>query len=103
MSPTAVYSSNENVPTSFQSQTSPSKGAALAIGSLSTAEDGKYQALVSELEPTRSVEKQLLDRIVDQGSLYSPLRLSRLTDLRHFSYRFGAFSLFIYPCGPQSV
>lgn len=103
MSPTAVYSSNETLPNSFQSQTSLSKGAALAIGSLSTAEDGKYQALVSELEPTRSVEKQLLDRIVDQGSLCSPLRLPRLTDLSHFSYRSAAFSVFIYPCSPQLV
>ncbi|KJA24556.1 hypothetical protein HYPSUDRAFT_161825 [Hypholoma sublateritium FD-334 SS-4] len=78
MSPTAVYSSNESVPTSFQSQTSPSKGAALAIGSLSTAEDGKYQALVSKLEPTRSVEKQLLDRIVDQATVLEPSAYSSI-------------------------
>ena len=103
MSPTAVYSSNETLPNLFQSQTSPSKGAALAIGSLSTAEDGKYQALVSELEPTRSVEKQLLDRIVDEGGLCTSPCLSRLTDLWHFSYRSAAFSVFIYPHSPQLV
>ncbi|KAF9475932.1 Fe-S cluster assembly protein DRE2 [Pholiota conissans] len=66
MSPTAVYSPSEN--TFAPSQPSHLKGPALVIGSLSTAGDGKYQALVSELEPTRSVEKQLLDRIVDEAT-----------------------------------
>ena len=40
---------------------------ALAIGSLSTAQNGKYQSLISGLEGTCQVEKQLLDRIIDQG------------------------------------
>ncbi|KAJ7774252.1 cytokine-induced anti-apoptosis inhibitor 1, Fe-S biogenesis-domain-containing protein [Mycena maculata] len=43
----------------------PAKGAALAIGSLSTAEDGKYQALIADLESSRKVDKQMLDRLVD--------------------------------------
>ncbi|KAJ7117322.1 cytokine-induced anti-apoptosis inhibitor 1, Fe-S biogenesis-domain-containing protein [Mycena crocata] len=43
----------------------PAKGPALAIGSLSTAQDGKYQALVSDLESSRKVDKQMLDRLVD--------------------------------------
>ncbi|KAJ7499200.1 Fe-S cluster assembly protein DRE2 [Mycena latifolia] len=43
----------------------PSKGPALAIGSLSTAQDGQYQALVSDLESARKVDKQMLDRLVD--------------------------------------
>ena len=64
MSPTAVYSQPEQ-PT--QGTAAPSKGPALVIGSLSTADDGKYQSLISELESTRTVEKQLLDRLVDEG------------------------------------
>lgn len=43
------------------------KGPALVIGSLSTAQDGKYQRVVSELEATRQVERQMLDRLLDQG------------------------------------
>ncbi|KAJ7688457.1 cytokine-induced anti-apoptosis inhibitor 1, Fe-S biogenesis-domain-containing protein [Mycena rosella] len=43
----------------------PSKGPALAIGSLSTAQDGKYQSLISDLESARKVDKQMLDRLVD--------------------------------------
>ena len=45
----------------------PTKGLALAIGSLSTAQDGKYQKLVTDLEGSRQVEKQLLDRLLDGG------------------------------------
>jgi len=46
-----------------------SPGPALAIGSLDTAEDGKYQSLVSRLnaQSTQAVEKQMLDRLVDGG------------------------------------
>ncbi|KAJ7095115.1 Fe-S cluster assembly protein DRE2 [Mycena belliarum] len=46
----------------------PSKGPALAIGSLSTAQDGKYQALISDLESSRKVDKQMLDRLVDEAT-----------------------------------
>ncbi|KAJ7638570.1 cytokine-induced anti-apoptosis inhibitor 1, Fe-S biogenesis-domain-containing protein [Roridomyces roridus] len=46
----------------------PAKGPALAIGSLSTAQDGKYQSLVSDLESSRKVDKQMLDRLVDQAT-----------------------------------
>lgn len=63
MSPTAVYTEVEST---VQPPTQ-AKGAALAIGSLSTAEDGQYQALISELGQNRRVDKQLLDRIVDEG------------------------------------
>ncbi|KAJ6627553.1 Fe-S cluster assembly protein DRE2 [Mycena sp. CBHHK59/15] len=41
------------------------KGPALAIGSLSTAQDGKYLSLISELERSRKVDKQMLDRLVE--------------------------------------
>ncbi|KAJ7283521.1 Fe-S cluster assembly protein DRE2 [Mycena rebaudengoi] len=46
----------------------PLKGAALAIGSLTTAQDGQYQTLISELEQTRKVDKQMLDRLVDAAA-----------------------------------
>lgn len=48
--------------------TVPVKGPVLAIGTLSTAQDGKYQSLVSDLETTRRVDRQLLDRLVDNGT-----------------------------------
>lgn len=70
MSPIAVYTPAENVVTNVPaSGTSPLKGNALVIGSLSTAEDGKYQSVITELESTRKVEKLLLDRIIDEGML----------------------------------
>jgi hypothetical protein len=65
MSPTAV-DTHSGLTVQPSSQV---KGAALAIGSLSTAEDGQYQALISELSQTKRVDKQLLDRIVDEGTL----------------------------------
>jgi hypothetical protein len=67
MSPIAVLS------TSTPSQTtSMTKGPALVIGSLSTAQDGSYQALITDLEATRRVDKQLLDRLVDDGEAPIP-------------------------------
>lgn len=47
----------------------PVKGPALAIGTLSTAQDGKYQSLISDLEATRRVDRQILDRLVDNGAM----------------------------------
>ncbi|KAF9008764.1 cytokine-induced anti-apoptosis inhibitor 1, Fe-S biogenesis-domain-containing protein [Cyathus striatus] len=87
MSPTAVYHSPPS-PAPLITPV-PSKGPALAIGSLSTAQDGKYQSLVSALEATRSVEKQLLDRIVDeattlQASSYASIHVT-LTDAEYQS------------------
>jgi len=65
MAPVAIYPPFDDPSKS----TVPAKGPALAIGSLSTAEDGKYQHLVSELEATRQVERQLLDRLLDRGNV----------------------------------
>ena len=45
------------------------KGSALVIGSLSTAQDGRYQSVLQSLEH-RDVERQLVDRLVDGGMLY---------------------------------
>jgi len=70
MSPTAIYS-----PPSERTNTVaavPVKGPALAIGSPNTAEDGKYQSLIKHLEESRRVEKQMLDRLLDQATTLSP-------------------------------
>ena len=61
MSPTAVY------PESVNSAPIQSKGPALVIGSLATAQDGKYQSLIGSLEGNRQVDRQVLDRLMDGG------------------------------------
>ncbi|KAG7097248.1 electron carrier [Marasmius oreades] len=48
------------------------KGRALVIGSLSTAQDGKYQSMINELEGSRTVERQMLDRLVDGATSLTP-------------------------------
>lgn len=70
MAPTAVYSPSvqNSHPTSEGVSTIPAKGSALAIGSLTTAQDGKYQSLISDLSENRQVERQMLDRLVDGGA-----------------------------------
>ncbi|KAH8830649.1 cytokine-induced anti-apoptosis inhibitor 1, Fe-S biogenesis-domain-containing protein [Flagelloscypha sp. PMI_526] len=60
MSPTTVLA-----PISSSISTPTVEGPALVIGSLSTASDGSYQALIQDLEHTRPVDRQLLDRLVD--------------------------------------
>ncbi|KAF9057417.1 Fe-S cluster assembly protein DRE2 [Panaeolus papilionaceus] len=54
------------------------KGPALVIGSLTTAGDGKYQSVISELEAGRQVDKQLLDRIVDQATFLESSKYSSI-------------------------
>ena len=74
MSPTAVLPQIVNVTNGQSAMSTVSvKGPALAIGTLSTAQDGRYQALVSELETTRRVDRQLLDRLVDEGTTISSI------------------------------
>ncbi|KIK65552.1 hypothetical protein GYMLUDRAFT_39025 [Collybiopsis luxurians FD-317 M1] len=67
MSPTAV----EVMPVVVTAAV-PTKGISLAIGSLSTAQDGKYQELISDLESSRTVERQMLDRLVDGATTLQP-------------------------------
>jgi hypothetical protein len=45
------------------------KGPALAIGSLDTAQDGKYQSLLLRLDAQegQAAERQMLDRLIDGG------------------------------------
>ena len=69
MSPTAICSTpatSENLAAESVAAV-PAKGPALAIGSLVTAGDGKYQSLIESLEKNRLVERQILDRLVDGG------------------------------------
>jgi hypothetical protein len=61
MAPVATHPPSDDISKSAE------KGPALVIGSLSTAQDGKYQRVVSELEATRQVERQMLDRLLDRG------------------------------------
>ncbi|KAI0921779.1 electron carrier [Taiwanofungus camphoratus] len=77
MAPTAVYVS----PLAAQDQHKvvvavPAKGPALAIGSPATAEDGKYQALVTGLQQTRSVERYMVDRLLDGATTLTPSSFS---------------------------
>lgn len=62
-----------------------SNGPQLAIGSLGTAQDGKYQAVISslsEISGGRAVERQMLDRLVDGGMVVPPW-LSYVLTLAH--------------------
>lgn len=68
MSPTAITIQSETV--ASKPGAAVSKGPALVIGSLTTAEDGKYQSLISDLQSTRNVDRLLLDRLVDEGNTH---------------------------------
>ncbi|GBE79643.1 DUF689-domain-containing protein [Sparassis latifolia] len=72
MSPAAIYVS----PVASQDQQKvaavPIKGPALAIGSPATAADGKYQLLITSLEETRRVERQMVDRLLDGATTLTP-------------------------------
>ncbi|KAI6004083.1 DUF689-domain-containing protein [Pisolithus albus] len=53
----------------------------LVIGSLGTAQDGKYQALISSLDeetPGKTIERQLLDRLVDGAVTLTPSHYSSI-------------------------
>jgi len=53
------------------SSTTTLKGPALVVGSLSTAQDGKYQSVLESLG-YREVERQLIDRLVDEATTLAP-------------------------------
>ncbi|KAI0068799.1 DUF689-domain-containing protein [Artomyces pyxidatus] len=68
MAPAATYTPqvySSSAPSPSVVSAGPTKGLALAIGSLTTAGDGKYQTLISDLEGSRQVERQMLDRLLD--------------------------------------
>jgi len=66
MSPAALITP---IPRGFTSSpVTYNKGSTLVVGSLSTAQDGKYQSLIAELERSSKVDRLLLDRLVDGGT-----------------------------------
>lgn len=87
MSPTALHET-------LAPNSNSAKPPALVIGSLSTAKDGKYQSLISELEGTRQIEKQLLDRLIDKGAYRS---FCKSTFINFPSHLFATFILWIRP------
>ncbi|TFK55888.1 DUF689-domain-containing protein [Heliocybe sulcata] len=75
MSPTAIYLPAEQPAMGHKVVTAvPQKGPALAIGSLATAQDGKFQGLVSDLEANRQVDRQMLDRLLEGAAELTPSR-----------------------------
>ncbi|KAH9938253.1 cytokine-induced anti-apoptosis inhibitor 1, Fe-S biogenesis-domain-containing protein [Fomitopsis serialis] len=72
MAPAAIYES----PVVPQGQpvvaAVPVKGPALAIGSPATAEDGRYQSLITSLQETRQVDKYMVDRLIDGATTLTP-------------------------------
>ncbi|KAH7887959.1 cytokine-induced anti-apoptosis inhibitor 1, Fe-S biogenesis-domain-containing protein [Phlebopus sp. FC_14] len=84
MAPTAVFA-----PVAVPEISKPASTAAngtlggpeLAIGSLGTAQNGRYQALVSNLDAGalgRAVERQMLDRLVDGATALAPSTYSSI-------------------------
>ncbi|KAG1791415.1 cytokine-induced anti-apoptosis inhibitor 1, Fe-S biogenesis-domain-containing protein [Suillus plorans] len=82
MAPTAIYTPSPSqitseVKKSLMNASSPQeivKGPVLAIGSLDTAQDGKYQSLLLRLDAQegRTTERQMLDRLIDGAISLAP-------------------------------
>ncbi|KAI0268362.1 cytokine-induced anti-apoptosis inhibitor 1, Fe-S biogenesis-domain-containing protein [Gloeopeniophorella convolvens] len=82
MAPVAIYTASPPADAPKTTALAQAKGSALVIGSLTTAQDGNYQRIVSELEATREVERQILDRLLDHGNALTLMlseRSSRLS------------------------
>lgn len=70
MAPVAIDFSSDFAPivtNNYERPHSSAKGSALVIGSPSTAQNGLYQKTISDLEATRRVERQMIDRLLDGG------------------------------------
>lgn len=80
MAPTAIYTPSPSTITpevkkpSINGLPHEIKGPALAIGSLDTAQDGKYQSLLFRLnaQSGQAAERQMLDRLVDGAITLAP-------------------------------
>ncbi|KAI0324949.1 DUF689-domain-containing protein [Cubamyces sp. BRFM 1775] len=74
MAPSAVYYTPQTAPSQAQEKptAAPVKGPALAIGSPATAQDGKYQSLITSLEQSRQVERHMVDRLLDGATTLAP-------------------------------
>lgn len=73
MAPEAVYI--DSTTSDFRTHEKPAvaaaipvQGPALAIGSPATAQDGKYQSLITSLGQSREVERHMVDRLLDGGA-----------------------------------
>ncbi|KZT42889.1 DUF689-domain-containing protein, partial [Sistotremastrum suecicum HHB10207 ss-3] len=85
MAPTAIYTPSSKAD-QFVVQ-APSKGVALVVGSLVTAQDGQYQTILASAEATRDVEKQMIDRILDGATNLPSARYSLIhIILSHHDY-----------------
>ncbi|OBZ70006.1 Fe-S cluster assembly protein DRE2 [Grifola frondosa] len=78
MAPSAVFISPLPSQDQHKLAAAPMKGPALAIGCPATAQDGKYQSLISSLEQTRQVEKQMVDRLLDRAAVLNPSSLTSI-------------------------
>ncbi|KAI0776122.1 DUF689-domain-containing protein [Trametes elegans] len=76
MAPSAVYYSPPTETRAHEkpalAAAVPAKGPALAIGSPATAQDGKYQSLITSLEESRTVERHMVDRLLDGATALPP-------------------------------
>ncbi|KAF8592611.1 DUF689-domain-containing protein [Ramaria rubella] len=74
MAPTAIFYPVVT-PLRESSPATSLKGSALVVGSLSTAQNGLYQTVLESLEH-RDVERQLIDRLIDEAASLTPGRFS---------------------------
>ncbi|KAH8118373.1 DUF689-domain-containing protein [Phellopilus nigrolimitatus] len=72
MAPVATETSPMSVFTTAASPAPTLKAPALVVGSPSSAQDGSYQKLISDLELTRSVERLMVDRLVEGAATLAP-------------------------------
>lgn len=75
MAPVAIDFQSDFAPivtSNFERPHSFAKGPALVIGSPATAQNGLYQKTISDLEATRRVERQMIDRLLDGGKHILP-------------------------------
>ncbi|OJT13086.1 Fe-S cluster assembly protein DRE2 [Trametes pubescens] len=76
MAPSAVFFSPPAQTQSYEkpalAAAVPEKGPALAIGSPATAQDGRYQSLITSLEQSRTVERHMVDRLLDGATALPP-------------------------------
>ena len=80
MAPVAIETTNVSVmikTNGVEKLQSSAKGPALVIGSPSTAQNGSYQKIISDLEATRGVERQMIDRLLDGGTKLNLHQLRR--------------------------
>ncbi|KAI1795137.1 cytokine-induced anti-apoptosis inhibitor 1, Fe-S biogenesis-domain-containing protein, partial [Ganoderma leucocontextum] len=87
MAPSAVYIASSPSQVTIQTHTVakpavvaavPATGPALTIGSPATAQDGKYQRLITSLEHSREVERHMVDRLLDGATTLPPSKFASI-------------------------